>query len=278
MARIVLFGAVLLMVLGAGEAMAQSSTAPSQTGTPAATGMLPARVEVGGYGSWADNGYGFWRGATAEVWLARNRRFIPAFFFDSQTRPAGTQQNYAFLSYMNWSKSFYTVQGVSGAPQRSDEAIYFPKIRYDVKGYWKLPPEKNFVLAAGYTHFDLGVPGHGQIYNAGALYYHKKCVVEANLYANQSQPGDFWSASGSLSVQYGMEGKYWFGVTASGGRELYRVEGLTPYDVRSMSYTLDLFYRRWITRHVGFTLGLIYQDKLEVYRRAGVSGKLFYEY
>jgi hypothetical protein len=45
-----------------------------------------------------------------------------------------------------------------------------------------------------------------------------------------------------------------------------------------MSYTLDLFYRRWITRHVGFTLGFIYQDKLEVYRRAGVSGKLFYEY
>ena len=278
MTRKLLFGTLLLLILGTGYLRAQSAPAASQASPQPATGMLPTRVEAGGYASWVNNGFGTWRGATAELWLARNRRFIPAFFFDSQTRPAGTQQNYAFLSYMNWSKSFYTVQGVSGAPQRSDEAIYFPKIRYDVKGYWKLPPERNFVVAAGYTHFDLGKPGHGQIYNIGALYYHKKCVIETNVYANRGQPGDFWSGSGSLSVQYGTEGKYWFGVTASGGRELYRVEGLTPYDVRSMSYTLDMFYRRWVTRHVGFNVGFIYQDKLEVYRRGGISGRLFYEY
>ena len=130
----------------------------------------------------------------------------------------------------------------------------------------------------GYTHFDFDRPGHGQIFNAGGLYYHNRCVVEGNVFVNQSRPGDLWSTSGSLAVQYGTEGKYWFGVTASGGRELYRVELLTPEDVRLNSVTVDVFYRRWISRHFGYRLGFSFLDKLDAYRRVGVSARLFLEH
>lgn len=277
MARVVLLFTALIILIGPGEAMAQGGTAPI-SGAPPATSAPPIRLELGGYYSWADRGFGDWRGVNASLWYRGNRRFTPGFQLDSQTRPPGTQQNYSFTSYINWAASFYTVQSISGAPQRSDRAIYFPKLRYDVKGYWKLPRDRNFVLGAGFTHFDFGRPGHGNIYNLGAVYYHKRLVLEGNLFVNQSQPGNLWSSSGSVAVQYGTEGKYWFGLTVSGGQELYRIEGLTPLDVPLKSYTLDLFYRRWITRHVGYILGATLQDKLDAYRRAGGSARLFFEF
>jgi len=262
----------------AGGAWGQVNPAPTRPGAPPASDIQPFRLELGGYYSWVDRGYGDWRGLSGEFWYRGNSKFIPGFFLDSQTRPDGTQQNYAFTSYLNWSPSFYTVQSVSGAPQRSDSAIYFPKIRFDVKGYWKLPPGRNLLIGAGFTHFDFGRTGNGEIYNIGALYYRKKLVVEGNLFINDSRPGDLWSASGNVAVQYGAEGNYWFGISAGGGTELYRYEGLTPVDVHLQSYTIDLFYRRWISRHVGFVIGSTYQDKLDAYRRAGGYARVFFDF
>lgn len=277
MSRIVLQITALILLAGAGNALAQGRPASSTSGTPAQD-TLPVRLELGGYNYWVDQGFGDWRGLDAELWFRGNKKFVPAFLFDSQTRPTGTQQNYTFMSYLNWTKTFYTVQSVSGAPQRSDQAIYFPKFRYDIKGYWKLPPDRNFVLGAGFTQFDFGHPGSGEIYNLGALYYHRKLVVEGNLFINQSHPGGLWSASGTLSLQYGTEGKYWYGLTAGGGRELYRIESLTPLDVRLTSYSLDVFYRRWISRHLGYVLRATFQDKLDAYRRGGISARVFFEF
>ncbi len=276
--RIALLPVVLAAVLGTGQAAEDRGPDPSQTGSQPAPGMLPARVEVGAYDNWVDQGLGEWRGINAEVWLGRTSRFVPAFLVDSQTRPTGTQQNYAFMSYLNWTTSFYTIQSVSGAPQRSGSAIYFPKIRYDIRCNWKLPPDRRFILGAGFTHFDFGSPGTGEIYNLGALYYLGRLVITGDLFVNQSRPGDLTSASGSMSVQYGTEGKYWLGLTASGGRELYRIQVQTSLDLRLTSVTLDLFYRRWITRHVGYVVGGSFQDKLDAYTRAGISGRVFFEF
>jgi len=257
---------------------AQSGSAPAQPAGPPAVTTLPFRFELGGYYTWADNGYGNWRGLDAALWLRGNSRFIPGFLVDSQTRPAGTQQNYAFMSYMNWTQSFYTVQGFSAAPQRSLSAIYFPKVRYDIKGFYKLPRDRNFVLGAGFTHYDFGQPGSGEIYNLGALYYRKKLVLEGNLFINQSFPGNLWSASGSMALQYGTEGKYWFGLMASGGRELYYYAGLSPVNVSLTSFTVNLFYRRWLSRHMGYVVGTMLEDKLDAYTRGGASARLFFEF
>ncbi len=278
MSRIVLQVVSLMLLAGLSDALAQGgSAAASSSGTPAQD-TLPVRLELGGYNYWVDHGFEYWRGLDAELWYRGNKKFIPALLFSSQTRPVGTQQYYDFLSYANWTESFYTVQSISGAPQRSDEAIFFPQVRFDIKGFWKIPPEKNFVLGAGFTEFDFGRPGSGEIYNLGGLYYRRKLVVEGNLFINQSHPGGLWSASGSLALQYGTEGKYWYGLTASGGQELYRVESLTPFDVGLTSYTLDAFYRRWLSRHIGFVLRATFQDKVDAYRRGGISARVFFEF
>src|SRR5215475_9699780 len=121
---------------------AQPPSSPQDSGLP----QLPFRFEAGGYDSHVTNGYGNWGGAQTQFWVRSNPIFIPAFFFDSQTRPTGTQQNYAFFSYLNWSKSFYTTQGFSVAPQHDQAAIYFPKYRYDVKANLKVGPSRSVVV------------------------------------------------------------------------------------------------------------------------------------
>lgn len=240
--------------------------------------QLPFRLEVGGYGSHVTNGYGDWRGAQTMLWIRTNPVFIPLIFFDSQTRPGGTQQNYGFFSYLNWSKSFYTTQGFSAAPQNDPAAIYFPKRRYDVKANWKVPPSRSFVLGAGYTRFDLGAAGHGQIFNVGALWYHRKLVLEGNAFINRNQPGDLVSGSGSIALQYGQEGKSWFGVNAGGGHQLYQYVGQTPFNVRLNGYNAQTFYRKWLSRHVGIVVTFDYQDLLGNYRRVGGGSNLFFEF
>ena len=65
---------------------------------PAAGGyaLSPIRVELGGYSSYVNNGFGTWSGGQAQLWY-RSRFFTPAFTVDRQTRPQGTQWNYAVL-------------------------------------------------------------------------------------------------------------------------------------------------------------------------------------
>jgi len=239
--------------------------------------LSPIRLEMGGYSSHATNGLGTWSGGLVQLWY-RNRYFTPSFTVDRQTRPTGTQWNYNFFSYLNWSKSFYTIQGYSWAPQKDPNAVYFPKRRYDVRGYWKLPPEQKFLIGIGYTRFDMGATGHGQIFSVGSLYYHGKWVLDGNLFVNRSQPGDLYSLSGLFSAQYGQEGHQWLGVTAGGGRELYQYVGQTPFEVRFMSYSLSAFYRRWLNKHTGIVFSGEYQDTLDAYRRGGGSVHLFFEF
>ncbi len=251
---------------------------PAAPGEPSYE-VLPFRFEVGGFENHVDNGYGDWRGADAQLWYRGNQFFIPAFFFESQTRPTGTQQNYAFFSYLNWTKSFYTTQGFSGAPQNNGPAaVYFPKRRYDIKANWKLPPSRNFVLGVGFTEFSLGEPGHGQIFNVGGLWYHRKLVLEGNFFVNRNQPGGLYSSSGSFAAQYGQEGKYWVGGLVSGGHELYRFVGETPFDVNFNGYSFQIFYRKWITKHAGIVTSVNYQDKINAFQRIGGTVNLFFDF
>jgi YaiO family outer membrane protein len=273
--RIKTAGAMLLLVatFSSGSLFCQDSD-----GSQPAGGVLPVHVEAGGYGTQVNHGFGSWRSADAQIWIRSNPHFIPVLTVESQTRPLGTQQNYSFFSYLNWSKSFYTVQSVSVAPQHNETAIYFPKTRYDLKAFWKVPPGRQFVLAGGITRFNFGASGKGEIYNVGSVYYHDKLIVEGNLFVNRNQPGNLYSASGTISTQYGREGVYWAGVTAGGGRELYNYIGVAPFDVKFFSYSIRPFYRRWLSRHMGYTVSLLYLHKIQAYRQMGASAKLFVEF
>jgi len=271
------------VLLGAAVARFACAADPDPDANPADNSgaggyfLAPIRLEFGGFSSHVNNGFGNWSGGQTQLWY-RSRYFTPSLTVERQTRPGGTQWNYAFFSYLNWSKSFYTTQGYSWAPQKDSNAIYYPKRRYDIRGYWKLPPEQKLLIGAGYTRFDLGAAGHGQIFSAGSLYYHGKWVLDGNLFINRSQPGDLYSASGLFSVQYGQEGHHWFGVTAGGGRELYQLVGQTPFEAHFMSYSLSTFYRLWLNKHTGVVFSGDYLDKLDAYRRAGGAVHLFFEF
>jgi YaiO family outer membrane protein len=266
-----------LLVAGAAAGQTAVDQPPAQP-QPTNFEQLPIRIEFGATGSDVDHGYGSWNTADTQIWYRGSHFFIPAFTVDSQTRPAGTQQNYAFFSYLNWTDSFYTVQGFSASPAHDPATTYYPRFRYDIKGYFKLPPGKHFVIGAGYTHFNLGPTGHGQIFDVGSLYYHGNLVMEGNLFINQSQPGSLYSASGTLTAQYGHEGHYWFGGTVGGGRELYQYVGQTPFDVEFSSYSFNVFYRKWFTRHMGAVFAFDYLNKLTAYRQVGGTVHLFFDF
>ena len=270
----------LSLVILAGTAAAQrpDSGGPATFERPGYEGPLPVLADVGTYQFGATNGYGYWRGYDAYVWIRKSPRFMPVFIFDSQTRPDGTQQNYAFFSYANWSKSFYTTQGFSFAPHRDGKAVYWPGERYDFKAFYKLPASRRVVLNSGFTYFDYPGPVHGEIYNAGFLYYPRKMVVEGNLYLNHNSPGNLWSGAGSLAVQYGQEGKYWLGAVAGGGKEVYRFFNNTALEVNLGSYSFQVFYRKWISRHTGFVLAFDNQHKFNAYTRFGAFGRMFFEF
>ena len=112
----------------------------------------------------------------------------------------------------------------------------------------------------------------------GTIYYHEKLVLEGNVFINRNQPGALVSASGSLAAQYGIEGHYWAGVVLSGGRELYQSVSFQPIDINFSSYSARAFYRKWLSRHLGVVVFFDYQDKLEAYRRVGVSSRIFFEF
>jgi YaiO family outer membrane protein len=134
------------------------------------------------------------------------------------------------------------------------------------------------VLDAGITYLDYGGPIKGEIFNAGFIYCPRKMVVEGNLFINHNRPGGMVSTAGSLSTQYGREGKYWIGTTVGGGHETYRNVAPRPVDVGLNGYSTQMFFRKWMSRHTGFVITIDQQTKFAAYSRIGVNGKMFFEF
>ena len=259
-------------------AVAQEVSPAAGEAAAAPEGPLPMRLEIGGYGSWMDNGYGSWRGVAAQFSARLGKTFVPIFTIDSQTRSSHAQQNYALLSYVNWSDSFYTVQAFSAATAASPAFTYFPDRRFDVKAHWKIPPRRNLVIGGGFSHLDFGRRSRADVLTVGALYYRNRLVLEGDAFVNRNQPGDLVSHAGIVSAQYGIEGRYWIGLSASAGRELYQHVAVVPQEVRLSNHSTGAFYRQWLSRHVGVAFSADYQNRRDAYRRVGTSTSLFLDF
>lgn len=268
---------IVLAWLAAAAVYGQTQETPATFERPGYESPLPVLLEVGTYHSGVSNGFGYWRGADAALWLRHNPRFTPVFLFNSQTRPGVTQQNIGFFSFANWTKNFYTTQGFSFSPERKGFSI-FPHQRYDVKGFYKAPFNRQLVLAAGYSRFSFGNLVRGDIYNTGFIYYQRKMMIEGNFYVNRNQPDDRVSSSASLAVQRGQEGKYWVGAVVGGGKEVYTYIATTPLEVNLNSVSTQLFLRKWLSRHYGYYISLDHQTKFGAYSRTGVTGRMFFEF
>jgi len=271
--------ALSLLLLPASALAEQSPSAPGATfERPSYESPLPVLVEIGTYHNAVSNGYGYWRGADATVWIRKNPRFTPVFQFNSQTRPGVTQQSFSFFSFANWSKNFYTTQGAGYAPQRNGISLFASR-RFDLKGFYKLPVlERRLLLTAGVSQFNFQGPVKGQIYNVGFLYYPKKMMVEGNYYINRNQPGNKIGNSASIAVQYGQEGKYWVGTVVGGGKEVYTYIAQSPLEVNLDSVSTQIFVRKWLSRHYGVFMAFDQQTKFGAFTRAGVIGRVFFEF
>ena len=264
--------------------MAANATQPgiSSVDDNSAWRETPFRLEFGGSGSHATNGLGNWRNAEAQLWIRAHKRFIPVLTFDSQTRPTGSQQNFGVMTIANWSKNFYTVQGFSGAPLRTEKRTYFPQQRFDFRAYTKMPWNRNLLFSAGYTRVNYGVPkaspAAADMPNAGFLWYKGRFVTEGIAYWVKNQPTGSNAGAGTLSTMYGREGKYWVGATVGGGREVYRVLFLNPNELRTGSFSVYAFARKWITRNTGVVIFFDFQNRLDLFQRYGAGARFFWEF
>ena len=270
--------AVRFAVIGwmVGEALRAQTSAP--VSDPAPLPYPPVRVEFGGYGEGFTNGGGWWRGADAAIWLRKSRRFVPGFTFDNRTSEAGSQQYFSLFSYANWSSSFYTTQGISGSTHSANGVTLFPRFRYDLKAWWKIPPRRGVIPGLGFTRFTFGGRNQGDIINPGVLYYRGSFVVDTEGFLNRSQPAALWSGSGLFAIQQGQEGKHWIAITFGGGRQVYRALSTVPLEARLTSLSVDASYRHWVSRNFGFVFAAGYQNSVHNYERISISGHLFFEF
>jgi YaiO family outer membrane protein len=112
--------------------------------------------------------------------------------------------------------------------------------------------------------------------NAGALLYGAGVITQLTVYLNRNQPGSLDSAAGNVAVQVGAEGRGWYGVSLSGGRELYRLGTLGPVETADFkTATVGGFVRQWLTANSGFHGMVEYQRVLGSYSRVGVTGRWF---
>ncbi len=266
-----------LILLCTPLAAEQTTSTPATFERPGYEEPLPVLLELGTYHQAVNNGYGYWRGAEASLWLRHNPRFTPVIQFNSQTRPGVTQQSIGLFTYANWSKNFYTTQGFSFTPQRTGFSL-FPRERFDGKGYYKVPFNRRLVLDGGFSYISFGPAIHSQLYNTGFIYYPNKMVVEGNLFVSRNQPGNKIGSSGSVAIQRGQEGKYWVGVVLGGGKEVYNTIAVTPLEVNFDSVSTQIFLRKWISRHYGYYISFDHQTKFGAYTRNGITGRMFFEF
>lgn len=272
MRRIVLFCLfVVLAARGYSQTVAQTTaTAPST--------LPPVRIDFNGYGEDFSNGIGWWRGFNTTIWLRKSKKFIPAFTFDQRQSDSGTQRYVSFFSYANWTSNFFTTQAIAGVPVLPGSPLLFPRFRADFKPWWKIPPSRRLVAGLGFTRFEISGPLRGTIINPGLLYYRGSWVFDWEAFANQSEPGSLWSGSGLFTVQQGHEGKHWVGGSVGAGKQVYRELSTVPLDIRYSSTSVDVFYRRWITRNIGVTATGGYLDAWKTYHRATASAGFFFEF
>jgi YaiO family outer membrane protein len=263
---------------------AQTATPPSEQNpatpgdTPQAATLTPFHLEMGGYGTYYTKGGGWWRGFNTTLWVRKSKKFVPAFTFDSRTTNSTTQRFYSLFAYANWTPNFFTTQSIAGTASPNDLTLLFPRFRGDVKAAWKLPPKRTAIVALGVTSYTLGSGRDGIILNPALSWYRGPWILDWEAFVNRTNPGRFWSGSGTFLVQRGREGKYYVGASAGAGRQVYQEILNVPISIRYHSFSVDPFFRFWLSPRVGIVFSGGYQDASPAFQRYSVSSSLFFEF
>jgi YaiO family outer membrane protein len=223
-----------------------------------------------------DASLGPWRVVHGSLAWQPPLRVRPRFELERQSRPDGGHYRGTLGAYVDWTPSLYSYQAFTLAPAAGAATRFYPTRRGDVRVFWKMPRYPSLTLAGGYTGLTFGAPQRSDIVNIGALVYRPGVITQGTLYLNRNSPGALHSAAGNLAVQFGAEGKAWYGVNAGGGRELYRLGTLASGATADFTTaTVGGFVRRWLTPSAGIHATAEYQRIIGSYSRAAVAANLF---
>jgi YaiO family outer membrane protein len=219
---------------------------------------------------------GPWHTVHASLFWQPPLRVRPMVDVERQSRPSGAHARVSAGAYVDWTPTFYSHQSLSLARTVQAERRFYPERRVDVRLFWKVPQHTAVTLAGGYTVLTFGSPQRSQIVNLGTIIYGNRVITQATVYFNRNDPGSLNSAAGNFSIQVGAEGRGWYGVSISGGRELYRLGTVGTAETADFrTATVGGFVRRWLTSKAGVHGSVEYQRIIGSYSRVGVTGRLF---
>jgi len=237
--------------------------------------VLRNRAEIGTFYHRLDNSYPDWRGVNLRV-QHNSPRFSPFAFFSTQSREAGSQQNYGAGSYVVFSPHAYAILSLSGAP--GTDPVIFPRLRADVLTLFNVPPVSGLVLQAGLTEVQFAGPARGRIVSAGSMYYRGHAILSGVVRFNTDRTSGARSRSTTVGGQYGTEGRVWVGGDVTTGNEAYRVFSESPFDARFSGTSASAFVQKWITRGHGLTARYDFENKHNAYHRNGLTLSYFVDF
>ena len=269
--RLFLLGAISAVCATVVEAQGDAADSAARL----ATRPLRYHVELGGFYQQLDNSYPDWRGVNLKLQRS-SPRYTPFVFFSSQSREAGSQQNYGAGSYIVVNRHAYLIAGFSFAP--GTDPVLYPKLRWDVQGLVDFLPVPGLVLSAGLTELRYSAPSAGRIVSAGSMYYRGHAILSGVVRFNTDKPSGAHSRSASFGGQYGSQGRAWVGGEVTTGNEAYRVLSDTPFDARFRGTSASAFLQKWLAPRYGFAARYDFENKYGAYRRNGLTLSYFVDF
>lgn len=236
------------------------------------------RLEISGNYNRLDSGYGDWKILDLRLRYSGFKKITPFGSVSTQHREEGSQRNYALGSYFHLHPRFNMIAGISAAPVKDPDMIFYPRLRMDLSGYYSLRSVNGLVFTAGITHLPKQNGNGGDTLSAGLMYYCGRCILSGSMDYNIARPGNVTSMSGHVSIMYGTEGRYWVGGGTDFGRVAYQLASEIPFDVRYRTRGAYVFCNKWIGKDWGVNTRLDYRHLTGAYRLKGITVALFFDF
>jgi YaiO family outer membrane protein len=233
-------------------------------------------LQVNGYYSSADNGFGEFHGQDARI-MYSGKRLSPFGSIGSQSRPTGSQTAFGVGSYITLAPWMFAIVGVGMAPDHG--IVLFPKLRTDAGVFVAVPGVKGVLVSGGFTdlRFTDSRTG-GRIWSFGPTVYRGRGIYSAGIHLNTDRASGAQSSSWQAGGQWGAQGSYWVGLGVGAGNEAYQVLSAIPFDARFRSQSASLFASKWVSKRSGVGLRYDYEHKLDVYHRSAFSLSYFVDF
>ena len=205
------------------------------------------------------------------------RKATPILSIGTQSHGEGSQVSFGLSSYITLNSRFYSIVGISHAPDRG--VVLYPKTRMDAALLGSVPGVPGLVLSAGVTDFRGSTPrSGGQIFSTGSLYYRGRTISGAVFRVNRDRRSGATSYSEQIGTQYGQQGRYWVGGSITHGTEAYQLGGPVPFDVRWEGVGASVFVQKWLARTHGLSFRYDYEHKFTAYVRSGGALSYFVDF